>query len=159
MADALSRWDEGTAELSALSAPQFSLFDEIRREINDDTELFLLRDAIRGGAKLASWSVVNGLIHFKGRVFIAATSSSRRAILEHVHGTGHEGVHKTLHHLRADFHFLNDRVWCRISSARAWCARGTRASIFSREACCSRLVFLWPSGRTWPWILWRHCPR
>ena len=50
VADALSRRDEGTAELSALSAPQFSLFDEIRREINGDTELSLLRDAIRGGA-------------------------------------------------------------------------------------------------------------
>jgi hypothetical protein len=50
VADALSRLDEGPAELLALSAPQFSLFDDIRREINGDTELSLLRDAIRDGA-------------------------------------------------------------------------------------------------------------
>jgi hypothetical protein len=54
--------------------------------------------------------VVDGLILFKGRVFIGSSSSSRRAILELVHGAGHEGVHKTLHRLRADFHFPNDRV-------------------------------------------------
>jgi hypothetical protein len=34
----------------------------------------------------------------------------RQPILELVHGSGHEGVHKTLHRLRADFHFPNDRV-------------------------------------------------
>ena len=50
VADALSRLDEGPAELLALSAPKFSLFDDIRREINGDTELSLLRDAIRDGA-------------------------------------------------------------------------------------------------------------
>ena len=54
--------------------------------------------------------MVDGLILFKGRVYIAATSSTRRAILEHVHGTGHDGVHKTLHRLRSDFHFPNDCV-------------------------------------------------
>jgi hypothetical protein len=53
--------------------------------------------------------MVNGLILFKGRVYVAASSSSRRAILELVHGAGHEGVYKTLHRLRADFHFPNDR--------------------------------------------------
>ena len=34
VADALSRRDEGQGELLALSAPQFSLFDDIRQEIN-----------------------------------------------------------------------------------------------------------------------------
>jgi hypothetical protein len=29
-------------------------------------------------------------------------------VLELVHGLGHEGVHKTLHRLRADFHLPND---------------------------------------------------
>jgi hypothetical protein len=35
----------------ALSAPQFTLFDEIRQEINGDVELSALRDAVRGGVK------------------------------------------------------------------------------------------------------------
>jgi len=63
-----------------------------------------------GGAKPVPWSMVDGLIMFKGRVYVAATSAARQAILELVHGTGHEGVHKTLHRLRADFHLPNDRV-------------------------------------------------
>jgi hypothetical protein len=50
--------------------------------------------------------VVDGLILFKGRVYVAATSS---VILELVHGARHEGVHKMLHRLRADFHFPGDR--------------------------------------------------
>ena len=41
---------------------------------------------------------------------MAATSSARQVVLELVHGAGHEGVHKTLHQLRADFHLPNDRV-------------------------------------------------
>jgi hypothetical protein len=62
VADALSRRDEGQAELLALSGPQFSLIADIRREINGDSALSLLHDAIRGGVKPTSWSVVDGLI-------------------------------------------------------------------------------------------------
>ena len=51
VADALSHRDEGQGELLALSAPQFSLFDDIRQEINGDIVLSQLHDAIRGGAK------------------------------------------------------------------------------------------------------------
>lgn len=69
-----------------------------------------LHDAIRGGAKPGPWSVVDGLIMFMGRVYIAASSASRSAILELAHGMGHEGVHKTLHRLRVDFHLVNDKV-------------------------------------------------
>jgi hypothetical protein len=110
VADALSRRDEGLAAAMALSAPQFSLFEEVRQEINGSVHLSALRDAIRGGAKPAAWSVVDGLILFNGRVFIDSSSSLGPMILELVHGTGHEGVHKTLHRLRTDFHFPNDRV-------------------------------------------------
>jgi hypothetical protein len=110
VADALSCRDEEISELSALMAPQFTLFNDIRQEINGDTTLSSMWDAIRGGAKPAAWFVVDGLFLFKGRVVIGSSSSTRHTILELVHGAGHEGVHKTLHRLRADFHFPNDRV-------------------------------------------------
>ena len=57
VADALSRRDEGQGELLALSAPQFSLFDDIRQEINGDSALSQLRDAIRGvpSQRLGLW--------------------------------------------------------------------------------------------------------
>jgi hypothetical protein len=85
VADALSRRDEEISELPALTAPQFALFDDIRQEINGDTALSSLRDAIRGGAKPVAWSVVDGLILFKGRMFVDSSSGTRRAILELVH--------------------------------------------------------------------------
>lgn len=64
------------------------------------------RTQIEGAPNQSPWSVVDGLILFKGRVYVAATSS---VILELVHGARHEGVHKMLHRLRADFHFPGDR--------------------------------------------------
>ena len=56
------------------------------------------------------WSVVDGLILFKGRIFVSPSSDLLLSILESVHSAGHEGVHKTVHRLRADFHVPNDRV-------------------------------------------------
>lgn len=53
--------------------------------------------------------MLDGLILYKGHVYISPTSSLGLAILELVHGIGHEGVHKTLHRLRADFRFPKDR--------------------------------------------------
>jgi hypothetical protein len=110
VADALSRRNECSAEAMALSAPHFALFDDLRQETNGNVELSQLRDAIRGGAKAAPWSVVDGLILFNGRVYITSASASRTAIMQLVHGAGHEGVHKTPHRFRADFHTPNDRV-------------------------------------------------
>jgi hypothetical protein len=46
--DALSRCNEEEGELGAISGPQFSLFNDIREEINGDDNLSQLRDAIRG---------------------------------------------------------------------------------------------------------------
>jgi hypothetical protein len=77
VADALSRRDEESGELCALYAPLFALFDDVCQEINGDVQLSLPRDAIRGGAKPAIWSVVDGLILFKGRVHNSTSSSLR----------------------------------------------------------------------------------
>lgn len=110
MADALSCRDEVPGELAVLSSPQFSIFNDTHQEINGDDALSQLRNAIRGATKPAPWTVVDGLVIFKGRVYVLASSGLRQAILELAHGTGHEGVHKTLHRLRADFHLPNDRV-------------------------------------------------
>ena len=110
VADALSRREEHSGELSALSAPRFAVFDQLRQEINGNSNLSALRDAIRGGVKPVQWSVMDGLILFKGRIFVSPSSDLLLSILESVHGAGHEGVHKTVHRLRADFHVPNDRV-------------------------------------------------
>jgi hypothetical protein len=57
-----------------------------------------------------NWTVVDGLILYNGRVYISPSSPSKPALLELANATGHEGVHKTLHRLRADFHTSHDHV-------------------------------------------------
>ena len=54
--------------------------------------------------------MVDGLILYNGRVYISSASALGPTSLELVHGAVHEGVHKALHRLRADFHFPKDRV-------------------------------------------------
>jgi hypothetical protein len=39
-----------------------------------------------------------------GKVYVSITSPSLPTVLEATHGVAHEGVAKTLHHLRLDFH-------------------------------------------------------
>jgi hypothetical protein len=156
VADALSRRDEMTEELLALSAPQFLLFDDIWQEINGDTALSQLQDTIRGGAKSEQWSVVDGLILFKGHVYVAASSSSRRAILELVHGAGHEGVHKTLHRLHAYFHFPNDRRVVQDFVRSCTVCQRNKMEHVHPVVCCNLLAFPLRFGRMWPWISLRR---
>jgi len=90
---------------------------------------------------------------------VAATSSARQVVLELVHGAGHEGVHKTLHQLWADFHLPNDRVRFRTLFGRARCASATTVSIFTLEVFFSRWGFLQRSGLMWPLTSLRLFPR
>jgi hypothetical protein len=67
--------------VATLSLPTFDVFEDICQENNGDSELSQLHDAIRGGAKPEQWSVVDGLILFKGRIFIAPSSGLLPTIL------------------------------------------------------------------------------
>lgn len=53
---------------------------------------------------------MDDLVTVSGRVVVASTSPSLPTILTAAHGTGHEGVQKTLHRLRADFHVSGART-------------------------------------------------
>jgi transposase InsO family protein len=108
VADALSRRDADDPQLAAVSSPSFQLFDELRREIRDSAELTALSTDITTGRRDGSWAVTDGLILRDGRVFVASTSPSLDAILQLAHA-GHEGVQKTLHRLRSEFHVEHDR--------------------------------------------------
>ena len=49
------------------------------------------------------------MVAYERRLYIPPASPLLQEILEAVHGDGHEGVHRTLHRLRRDFHFPNMR--------------------------------------------------
>lgn len=93
-----------------LTVVHFTVFDDLCQEVATDTTLQALRDSIVAGQQCAPWAAHDGLITFKGRVYISPTSPSLPIVLVVVHNTGHEGVQKTLHRLRANFHVPNART-------------------------------------------------
>jgi hypothetical protein len=108
VANALSRRDTEELGLAALSSPSFKLFNELRQEIRESTELSTLRAEIPAGQKGAPWTVVDDLILHDGKVFVPPTSPLLAVVLQLAHA-GYEGTQKTLHRLRADFHIEHDR--------------------------------------------------
>jgi transposase InsO family protein len=74
-----------------------------------DPALGAIVEEVRAGTRAAPWAVTDDMVTFDGRLYIPATSPLLPEIITAVHGDGHEGVHRTLHRLRRDFHFPNMR--------------------------------------------------
>jgi hypothetical protein len=108
VADALSRCDTEEVELLAISAPRFDFISRLRQAQALDPALAAIHDEVRAGTRAAPWAVTDGMVTFDGRLYIPAASPLHE-ILAAVHEDGHEGVHRTLHRLRRDFHFPNMR--------------------------------------------------
>jgi hypothetical protein len=51
---------------------------------------------IEAGTAGPGWSMVDGMVVHDGRLFMPASAAAWPQILAHAHGTGHEGVQKTL---------------------------------------------------------------
>jgi len=107
-ADALSRRDEhepGAWVLAqSLSRPESPLFDAFRREAASLPELVEKRQEIRDGAADAGWIEADRFVLHQGRIYVPALSSLWPRLLDHAHGTGHEGIQKTLARLRSSFY-------------------------------------------------------
>lgn len=58
---------------------------------------------------MAPWGLTNGLVTYAGRLYVPSALPLLPKIVTAVHGDGHEGVQRTLHRLRRDFHFLDMR--------------------------------------------------
>jgi hypothetical protein len=87
VADALS-WRE---DLDARSCPSFQLYDDLRREFDEDAALSAFRDSVvqdRGDP----WRVVEGLVLRGNRVYIPPKSAFLPDVLQIAHSVGHEGI-------------------------------------------------------------------
>jgi hypothetical protein len=98
-ADALSRRDEEGPLVHSLSIPTFDLFDQFRVEAENLPEVATKRQMIEAGTVEPGWSMVDGMVVHDGRLFMPTSASAWPQILAHAHGTGHEGVQKTLQRL------------------------------------------------------------
>jgi hypothetical protein len=109
VADALSRRDTEEGAVLAISAPRFDFIDRLRHAQATEPTLVAIHDVIRAGTRTAPWTVVDDMITYGGRLYIPPNSLLLQEIMEVVHKDGHEGVHRTLHRLRRDFHFPSMR--------------------------------------------------
>jgi hypothetical protein len=87
----------------SLSIPTFDLFDQFRMEAENLPEDVKKRKMIEAGTAESGWSLVDGMVVHGGRLFMPSSASVWPQVLAHVHGIGHEGVQKTLQHLRTSF--------------------------------------------------------
>jgi len=110
VADALSRRDQEDGSLLAISAPRFDFVDRLRHAQATDPALVAMHDELRSGARSAPWALVDGMVAHAGRLYIPPASPLLQEIVAAVHNDGHEGIHRTLHRLRRDFHFPNMRA-------------------------------------------------
>jgi hypothetical protein len=104
VADALSRRGEELLENHAISGPSFAALHTLRDELRNHPKAMILRNQIAAGTTPVGWTDVDGLLLFKGRVFLPDESSLWPQVLEQAHTMGHEGSEKTLHRIRAAFY-------------------------------------------------------
>ena len=95
--------DSEGAALCIRSGPSFALIDNIRRATADATDAQLLRQCLDAGDLEEPWRLADGLLLHGRRLFMLDHGDLHHQVLLLAHSAGHEGVQKTLHHLRADF--------------------------------------------------------
>jgi len=108
VADALSRAMEcQAASLYLLSMSRFVFLEDLRKELASLTAFLDLRDRIREDpVAYADYTLTEGFILHRGRIWLPSNSSFIKLLLEEFHQSptsGHMGVQKTLHRLQDNF--------------------------------------------------------
>ncbi|KAA8519601.1 hypothetical protein F0562_013954 [Nyssa sinensis] len=102
VADALSRREDDareaklSGELAAISQPVSNWVAAIKEEINSKTDLQDLVQQIQGDEAVGLWKLVDGMIFFKERAFLAVDSPLIPDIIEQFHNSSYEGAPPTL---------------------------------------------------------------
>jgi hypothetical protein len=108
VADALSRRDTDDTVV-AVSGPRFDFFSRLCHAQAMDPSLVAVHDELAAGTRTAPWAITDGLVTFDGWLYILPSSPLLQEIMVAIHDDRQEGVQRTLHRLRHDFHFPNMR--------------------------------------------------
>jgi hypothetical protein len=73
----------------------FALLDQLRAELQQDSEAVAQRDQLAAGMAHKGWSLVYDLVLFKPKIFIPEACTLWPELLSPAH-SGHEGVQKTV---------------------------------------------------------------
>lgn len=107
VADALSRRDTEETAVLAISGPRFDFISRLRQANQQDPALVTLQEDISSSQRTAPWAITDGLVTFKGRLYIPPGTPLLHELLAAVHEDGHEGVQRTLHRLQRNVHTPN----------------------------------------------------
>ena len=110
VADALSRRDTEEAAVLAISGPRFDFISRLRQANQQDPALVALQQEISSAQHTAHWAITDGLVTFKGRLYLPPGTPLLQELITAVHEDGHEGVQRTLHRLQRDIHAPNLRA-------------------------------------------------
>jgi hypothetical protein len=100
---ALSRREEETTTVHAISVTTFQLFETFREEAQHLSEVQEKREQIQKGVASEGWSLADDFVMYQGKNFMPP-SQWWPIVLAEAHGTGHEGAEKTLCRLRESFY-------------------------------------------------------
>lgn len=156
VADALSWRDaDQEAELLALSSPLFSLFEEIRAALAEDGAWVDHRD--KATQKVDGWAWIDELMTKDGKVFIPCTLPLLQSLLDQAHGTGHEGVQKTINRLQADFFVPGDKMLVQQFMRGCETCQRNKTEHLRMGGLLQPLPIPSQFGQISPWISWRVC--
>ena len=93
----------------AISGLTFAFIEAVLSAMATAADAATLRRQLQDGELGEPWRFDDGLLLHGSRIFIPAHDDLRHQALLLAHSASHEGVPKTLHHLRADFFIPDDR--------------------------------------------------
>jgi hypothetical protein len=132
--DALSCRDMEDGALLAILGPRFDFIERLRQAQASDLALVAFWDEIAAGQHAVSSSVIDDMVAYVSRLYIASMSP-----LLTVHDDGHEGVQRTLHGCARTFTPLTFAAQCRTASASMPLVSATSRSTSTRRDCSCRL--------------------
>ncbi|KAJ8754502.1 hypothetical protein K2173_005663 [Erythroxylum novogranatense] len=106
--DALSRKEEsgeGEGHMMAVSVPIPNWIDTIKEETCSNLDLKTLVSMVLEGEALGPWEYKDGIIYFKGRIYLAESSPLIHDIIFQFHNSTHEGFLKTTQRIRSTFYW------------------------------------------------------
>jgi hypothetical protein len=90
--NALSRQDEEAPVVHTLLVPNFELFDQFCQEALTLQAIITKQEEIATGTAGKARDVVDGIVVHNSWVFMPVTCKLWATVLEHAHGTDHEGI-------------------------------------------------------------------
>jgi hypothetical protein len=150
--DAVSRCNEDSMEVHALSSPSFVLYDQLRDELATLPQPSKLRAQIAEGSA-DGWSDIDDLLMFQGHIFLPDDSTLWSVVLQHAHMMDHmKGVRK--HYI--NFERCSIARMCAITFENMYTTtmfvNAIRHSIFIRQVYYNLFLFLIKFGVILLWI-------